>query len=158
MNYKTLRGHALGLLTLLGLQFLAGMTLNLFINLAAARPGTSGGNYFIRDWHSLVWALSGSGGAALAIHAYLALAIVLGCLALLIRGLKLHDKIWAWAGGVAALFTIGALFNGLSFLDYNQDFSSMIMASAWLIAVGSLIVGLNQSSPHGKNPKSLKNL
>ncbi|MGH7237361.1 MAG: hypothetical protein ACREGF_02395 [Candidatus Saccharimonadales bacterium] len=141
---KSLRGHALGMLTLLGLQFLAGMTLNLFIKLPAAHPGTSGGNYFASDWHSLVWALSTSGGAALAIHAYLALAIVLGCLTLLIRGLKLHDKTWAWAGGAATLFTLGALFNGLSFLDYNQDFSSMIMAVTWL-AAAALTFGLAKS-------------
>ena len=142
MSVSKIRLQAIGLLFGYGLQFLAGMTINLFVSLPKSHPGTSGNEYFSRSSHSLWWALSGGGNWALTVHAYLALGLVVGSLSLLIRAAVYKSKEWKWAGGVAALFTIGAFFNGLSFIDYSQDFSSMIMASCWLVAVGSLVYGL----------------
>lgn len=138
---KSLQRHAGGLLVGYGVQFLAGMTLNLFVTLPKAHPGTQGSDYFLRSSHSLTWALSGVGGLALAIHVYIAVALLAGSAALLVRSIKAHKQSWVWSGGVATFFTLGALFNGLSFVDYNQDVSSMIMASCWLIAVSALVVG-----------------
>jgi hypothetical protein len=46
---------------------------------------------------------------------------------------------------MAAMTTKGALFNGLSFINYNHDISSMIMVSCWLIAVGSIVFALIRS-------------
>jgi hypothetical protein len=37
------------------------------------------------------------------------------------------------------------LFNGLSFTDFGEDFSSMIMASCWLIAVGALVIRISRA-------------
>lgn len=143
MKHIGIRGHAIGLTILFGLQFLAGMTLNLFVRLPAAHPGTKGNNYLLQDWHSLVWALTDGGGVVLATHVYLALALVLGCLALLVRaGVAQNSQRWIWVSGIATLFTLGACINGLSFLDYDQNLSSIIMASCWLIAVGALIFGI----------------
>jgi hypothetical protein len=139
---NSLYRFAAGLLAGFGIQFLAGMFLNLFVTIPRKHPGTMGNDYFIQSSHSLIWILFGSGGVALAIHVYIAIALFLGCLGLFILSLKLHDLVWARMGGIACLFTLGALFNGLSFIDYNKDISSMIMASFWLIAVGALIVGL----------------
>jgi hypothetical protein len=142
MKTDGLQRHAFGLLVGFGIQFLAGMTLNLFVTLPKVHPGTVGNDYFASSGHGLIWSLSGGGGIALAIHVYIAVALFLGCVGLFVRGLKLRMPVWTWSGGIAALFTLGALFNGLSFIDYNHDFSSMIMASCWLIAVSSLIIGL----------------
>jgi hypothetical protein len=142
MKTDRLQRHALGLLVGFGVQFLAGMTLNLFVTLPKVHSGTNGKNYFASSGHGLIWSLSGGGGVALTIHVYIAVALFLGCVGLFIRGLKLDKPVWTWSGGIAALFTLGALFNGLSFIDYNHDVSSMIMASCWLIAVFSLIIGL----------------
>lgn len=49
MERASLRPHAVGVLILLGVQFLAGMILNLFVQLPASHPGTTGGGYFGRS-------------------------------------------------------------------------------------------------------------
>ena len=141
-KHNHLRRQATGLLIGYAVQFLAGMTLNLFITISPNHPGTTGNDYFMRAGQGLLWALSGSGGLALAIHASIALLLVLGSLSLFAAGLQQKDRVWSWCGGVAALFTLGALFNGLSFISYSHDFSSMIMATCWLVAVGTLVYGL----------------
>lgn len=141
---QALRTYAMILLALYALQFLLGMTLNLFVHLPDRHPGTSGDFYFLRAFHSLVWALSGGGGPALLAHAYTALVLFLGSLGLFIASVRLHVKTWNWATGIASFFTLGALFNGLSFVSFNEDFSSMIMATCWLVAVGLLIFCLSR--------------
>jgi hypothetical protein len=145
MTKSHIRAHALALLVLFCLQFLSGMTLNLFVTLPNSHPGTSGSNYLSRSGHSLVWALSNGGGVALTIHALLALLIFLASIALSIGGFSSRSKLWGWTGAIASIFTVGALFNGLSFLDFNIDISSMIMATCWLVALISLVIGLIKS-------------
>jgi hypothetical protein len=67
---------------------------------------------------------------------------VLGALNLFVNSLRFSARGWHWANGIALFFTFGAFFNGMSFLDYNEDFSSAIMAGCWLIAVAAVIVPL----------------
>lgn len=124
------------------IQFLAGMSLNLFVTIPGQHPGANGAEYFTSSGRGLIWALSGHGGFALATHAYIALLLVTGSLSLFAISLRHKDRLWSWCGGIAAFFTVGAFFNGLSFIDYAHNFSSMIMATCWLIAVGALIYGL----------------
>jgi hypothetical protein len=144
MTPSYLRTHAKILLILFAVQFLAGMLLNLFVTLPKVHPGTSGDNYFSQSWASLVWTLSGGGGWTLAVHASIAVALLIGTIALFVRTLSWPGRGWRWGSGIAALFTLGALFNGLSFADYNQDFSSMIMATCWLIAVTAVVIPLTR--------------
>lgn len=140
MGASRLRPHAIVTLVLLGLQFVAGMILNLFVRLPSSHPGTTGGDYFARSWASLLWALSGGGGWPLVVHASLAVVLFLVTLALFVRSLVRRERGWRWGCGIAWFFTLGALFNGLSFADYDEDFSSMIMASCWLVVVTALVV------------------
>jgi FtsH-binding integral membrane protein len=140
-----LGAHAVGLLVLFAIQFLAGMVLNLFIDIPKHHPGTIQGDYFSRSWESLVWALSGGAGWALVVHATIALILFLGTVFLFLRSLTPSGRGWRWGSGVAAFVTLGALFNGLSFLDFNEDFSSMIMASCWLVVVSILVLMLVRS-------------
>jgi hypothetical protein len=139
MNNTKLRRQAIGLLAGYALQFLAGMLLNLFVTIPTKHPGDSGSNYLARSWHSLVWTLSGHGGWELAFHVYLGCLLVVGSISLFTGAAIRHNTKWLVAGGVAALFTIGAFFNGMSFIDFNKDISSMIMATCWLAAVSSLV-------------------
>jgi hypothetical protein len=142
-----LRIQTVVLLWLFAVQFFAGMILNLFIEIPKHHPGTAGGNYFSQSWASLLWALSGAAGWALLLHAALAVVLFLGTLALFLSSLRRSGRGWRWGTGLAALVTLGALFNGLSFLDFNQDFSSMIMATCWLIVVSILVFLLVKSRP-----------
>jgi hypothetical protein len=142
MNVSRLRRQSIGLLVGYVLQFLAGMSLNLFVTIPTKHPGSSGNNYASQSWHSLIWSLAGHGGWGLAFHVYLALLLVFGSISLFVFALVLHNKNWSITSGIVALFTLGAFFNGLSFIDFNKSISSMIMATCWLVAVGVLIFGL----------------
>lgn len=154
MTGAGLRTQSVVLLWLFAVQFLAGMILNLFVEIPKLHPGTVGSNYFSRSWASLVWALSGAGGWALFMHAALAVLLFLGTLALFFRTLRASGLGWRWGTGIASLVTLGALFNGLSFLDFNEDLSSLIMATCWLVAVSLLVLLLVKSRPRVAQPQA----
>lgn len=144
MDTTKLRILSVYLLIGYGLQFLAGMLLNLFVTIPASHPGRNASNYFSGGLHGLIWALTVHGGWALSFHVYLAVLLILGSISLFIRAAILRNKKWSIIGATSAIFTIGAFFNGLSFINYNHNISSMIMATCWLIAVASLVFGLVQ--------------
>jgi hypothetical protein len=152
MTVSRLRAHAKILLILFAVQFLAGMLLNLFVTLPEVHPGITGSDYFAQSWASLVWTLSGGAGWTLAVHASIAVVLVIGTGALFVRVLTSRGRGWRWGSGIAFVLTLGAMFNGLSFADYNQDISSMIMATCWLIAVTGVIIPLIR----GRNPSAAR--
>jgi hypothetical protein len=145
-----LRRQASGLLIGYALQFLAGMVLNLFVRVPSSHPGANDSAYFGGVLHGLWWALGGGGNWALATHAGLAVLLVLGSISLAVMSLLVGTRRWIVASTIAALTTIGALFNGLSFINYNHDVSSLIMAICWLLAVGSLAYVLVTDQTHAK--------
>src|SRR5437868_807305 len=120
MNDTKFKGHSLGVLTMLALQFVLGMTLNLFVKLPAAHPGTSG-NYGSRSWHAFIWAISNGGGIALLLHVVVAIGLLLASLSLVIRAASAKNKAWLIVSIVGALAIITALTNGLAFLGYDND-------------------------------------
>jgi hypothetical protein len=142
MRTSNFRRQAICLLCGYFLQFLAGMLLNLFVTIPKKHSGSNPSNYFGGGLHGLVWALSGHGGWELSVHVYLAVLLVFGSIGLFASATSNHSKDWSIVGAITALFTIGAFFNGLSFINYNHDISSMIMATCWLVAVGALVFGL----------------
>lgn len=134
-----LKRQASGLLFGYALQFFAGMILNLFVQVPSNHPGANDSAYFGGALHGLGWALSLGGGWTLAFHVYLGLFLVLGSISLSVMSIRKGTRKWKVASIIAALTTIGALFNGLSFINYNHNVSSLIMASCWLLAVGALV-------------------
>jgi hypothetical protein len=142
MSKRRSRIWAIVLLWVYGLQFLLGMFLNLFVKLPDVHPGTTGGEYFSRSWASLLWALSFGGGVGLFIHAFTGAVLFSGTVALFVYVLIRRVNGWRWPLGLAAFFAFAAFFNGMSFLDYGEDFSSAIMATAWLGAVSSISFAL----------------
>lgn len=137
----------IGLVWAFGALFVIGMVLNLFVTLPETHPGAGGAEYFRASGAGLMWALSFGGGWALFLHATMGVLLALATLAVFLASLYRGGWGWRWITGTAALFTIGAAFNGLSFVDYGEDFSSAIMAGCWLIAVGALVIGLVRSQP-----------
>ncbi len=137
--------YAIALLCAYGIQFLAGMSINLFVKIPKYHPGADSKNFITGTGHGFIWALSGHGGNFLSFHAFLAILLFFGSLGLFVRSIRLKNKLWAWIGAIAAFFTLGAIINGLSFVNYNHAANSMVMASCWLVAVGSLIYGLISS-------------
>ncbi len=142
MHNSGFRARTIGMLVLLAIQFVAGMFLNLFVVLPTTHPGSTGDEYFSRSFTSLMWALSLGGGIPLFLHAAMGAVIFVFAVAGFVVALAQRASGWRWAWGLTAFFTFGAFFNGMSFVDYGEDFSSAIMAGCWLIAVASLVGAL----------------
>jgi hypothetical protein len=132
------------------LQAAIGIVVNLYVMIPTRHPGAHPSEYFGGSLHSLAWAIA-HGAVALAVHAALGLALVLIVIGIAIDGLRLRG--WAisvWST-IAALLVIGAGFNGASFLDFNDNTSSLIMALLAFAAVAcySVVMFLLADAPGG---------
>ena len=118
---------------LLIVQYLLGMTVNVFVVLPAQHPGAKASNYFGGAASGIGWLIASGPGWAAA-HAAFGLALVVAAIAavVLARG---GDRVTISLAVVGTLAVIGAGFNGVSFLNYGQGFSSMIMAGLWALAL-----------------------
>jgi hypothetical protein len=143
-----LRWIALGAVLLVLVQAGIGMVVNLKVTIPSHHPGSHPSNYLSGSFHSVAWAI-GHGAVALAIHATLGLALVVIVIGTAIYTLRVHRRAIAAWSVIAALLVIGAGFNGASFLDFNDDTSSLIMAMLALAAVGcySVVIFLLAGPP-----------
>jgi hypothetical protein len=134
-SFRTTLGLALGMLII---QFLLGMAVNLFVTIPANHPGANPPEYFSGVATSVSWALL-RGGLLLALHGAWGLILVVAALGTMVQAIRLGG------GGritLAVLGFIGVLaagFNGGSFLNYHQDFSSMLMAVGFALAMSAYI-------------------
>jgi hypothetical protein len=132
----TQRHWAFGLLIALLVQFGIGMYVNLFTHVPLNHPGHGAHNYFTGSFHSVAWAeTSQHAPLILAIHAGLGLLLVVVSLWLAALAIRSRRPAVVWAAVLSALFILGAGFNGASFLDYNKDVSSYLMALLFAAAV-----------------------
>lgn len=123
-------------LVLIGLcliQFLLGMVLNLFVAITRHHPGARGSDYFGRAFQSVLWAVSH--GGFLAFHVGLGLLLFLASLRLAAAVFGVPGSGVRTVGVLGAVSVLAAGINGASFLNFNEDFSSMIMASLFAVAV-----------------------
>ena len=131
---KGLRRMVLGAIVLTLVQAGIGMDVNLYVTVPARHPGAHPASYFGGSVHSVGWAIA-HGTPALAVHASLGLALVIMVVAVAVRAATTADRaVIAWSI-LAGLLVIGAGFNGASFLDFNDNLSSLIMA---LLALGAI--------------------
>ena len=126
---------------LLIVQIAVGMLVNLYVSVPINHPGAHPGNYLGGSIRSVAWAV-GHGRFALVVHASLGLALVAITLWVAVRAVRLGPRRVALAAVLGALFSIGAGFNGASFLDFNNAISSLIMALLALCALSSYLVGI----------------
>lgn len=82
------------------------------------------------------------GGLWLTLHTGLGLLLVVGALAALLQSIGSHDRAAVTTMVEGFVCVLGAGFNGGSFLNYGEDFSSMIMASLFAISLGSYAFGV----------------
>jgi hypothetical protein len=136
-----MREQFLGTMIFLIIQFLLGMAVNLFVTITTNHPGANPPEYFSGVVQSVTWAIL-HGHILLVLHGSLGLLLVLNALGLLLAAIRTRqrDLITVTAFGLFGVLAAG--FNGGSFLNYNQDFSSMLMAFFFAIAVVSYAVGL----------------
>jgi hypothetical protein len=100
-----------------------GMAVNLFVTIPSHHPGSQPSNYLSGSADSVGWALS-HGVVVLALHVALGLALVVVAIAVavvVLRARRTAVAAWSVLGG---LLTIGAAFNGASFLDFSHDVST----------------------------------
>jgi hypothetical protein len=114
-------------------QYLLGMVANLFVTIPAHHPG-AGANYFSGSASGLGWVIP-NGPGWLAAHSALGLALVLTAIGSLVLTWGRAGRLCTASSIVGLLAIIGAGFNGLSFLTYGHNFSSMIMAGLWALAL-----------------------
>lgn len=138
-----LRGLTVFILILLAAQFLLGMAVNLFVTIPANHPGANPPEYFSGVFQSVEWSItSPSSPLWLLLHASLGLALVVLSLILLISAIVARKGVWITVAVIGLIGVLGAGFNGGSFLNYNQDFSSMLMSVGFILAVLAYSLGL----------------
>jgi len=129
-----LRRMILAAIVLVLVQSGIGMDVNLYVAIPTQHPGARPSSYFSGSVRSVAWAVA-HGAPALVAHAVLGLALALLVIGVAVYAIRLGRRpIGAWSV-LAGLLVIGAGFNGASFLDFNNDISSLIMA---LLALGAV--------------------
>lgn len=131
------------------IQAAIGMVVNLYVAIPRGHPGAHPADYFAGSFRGVVWAIA-HGAVGLAVHAALGLALVLLVIIVAINALRFGGRaIGVWSTS-AALLVIGAAFNGASFLDFNDNTSSLIMAllAFGAVACYSVVLFLSAGLPH----------
>jgi hypothetical protein len=119
------------------------MYVNLFAHIPLNHPGHGANDFFAGSYHSVVWAeTSPHVPLILAFHAGLGLLLALGSLWVAVLAIRGRRAGIVWAAVLGALCIIGAGFNGASFLNYNEDANSFVMALLFAAAVLRYIVPL----------------
>jgi hypothetical protein len=126
---------------LLLIQYLLGMAVNLFVVLPARHPGAGARDYFAGAASGLAWVIP-HGPAWAAAHAAFGLALVLAALAGIAAARGQGSRMATATSVLGALAIVGAAFNGVSFLNYEHAFSSMIMAGLWALALACYLTGM----------------
>ncbi len=71
-----------------------------------------------------------------------AMGLLVKSITFLVWTAKNHEQLWIWIGTAGLVGILAAFSNGLSFLDFNRDFSSFIMAMGYIVATISYVIGL----------------
>lgn len=137
----TLRAMLLAVIVLVLVQAGLGMAVNLYVAVPAHHPGAHPANYFSGSYDSVTWAI-GHGTLALVLHASLGLALVVVAIGAAVHALRSSQRAVAFWSVLGGLLVIGAAFNGASFLDFNDNISSLLMALLAFGAVASYAVAL----------------
>jgi hypothetical protein len=125
-------------LAMLIAQFLLGTTVNLFVKIPTDHPGANPPEYFGGVLTSVTWAIL-HGGLWLTLHAAFGLVLVLAALGTLVQAVRLGGGGRITLAALGFVGVLGAGFNGGSFLNYHEDFSSMLMAIGFALATGAYV-------------------
>ncbi len=126
-------------------QFLLGMAVNLFVKVPTDHPGSNASEYFSGVAQSVTWAIL-HGDVLLAIHAAFGLGLVIAAIGTLVQAIGNRRRGIIVSAVIGFIGVLGAGFNGGSYLNYHQDFSTMIMATGFAIAVVAYSAGLYLAS------------
>jgi hypothetical protein len=140
-RFRTTLAFALGALIV---QFLIGMAVNLFVKIPPDHPGANPPEYFGGVVTSVTWAIL-HGGLWVTLHAVWGLVLVLAALGTLVQAIRLSGGGRITLAALGFVGVLGAGFNGGSFLNYHEDFSSMLMAIGFALAMSAYVALLYRS-------------
>lgn len=146
--FRRTLGFALAMLIV---QFLLGMAVTLFVSIPNDHPGANPPEYFGGVVTSVRWAIL-HGGLWLTLHAAWGLVLVLGALGTLVQAIRLGGGGRIPLAAVGFVGVLGAGFNGGSFLNYHQDFSSMLMSVGFALALSAYVALLYRSPASSTAP------
>jgi hypothetical protein len=136
-----LRVSFLYALVMLIAQFMLGMAVNLFVKIPTDHPGSNPPEYFSGVAQSVTWAIL-HGHILLAIHAGFGLVLVIAAVGTMVQAVQPRRRGLIISSAFGFIGVLGAGFNGGSYLNYHEDFSSMLMATGFAIAVVAYSVGI----------------
>jgi hypothetical protein len=90
---------------------------------------------------SVAWALL-HGHVLLILHAGLGLVLVFAAVGTLVQAIRTRTRGLIVTASFGGFGVIAAGFNGGSYLNYHEDFSSMIMGTGFTVAVVAYVTGL----------------
>ena len=140
--FRQTLAFALGMLII---QFLLGMAVNLFVTIPTHHPGANPPEYFSGVVTSVSWSIL-HGGLWLTLHAVWGLVLVLGAVGTLVQTIRLGGGGRITLAALGLIGVLGAGFNGGSFLNYNENFSSMLMAVGFALATSAYVALLYETA------------
>jgi hypothetical protein len=131
-----LRRMVFGLIAVILVQAGIGMYVNLYVTIPTSHPGANPkfSNYLSGSAHSVAWALA-HGAPMLIFHATLGLTLIVLVIGVAVYAVRLRSWTIGALSIIATLMVIEAGFKGASFLDFQNNSSSIFMA---LLAFGAI--------------------
>ena len=130
---------------LLVVQFLFGVSVNLYVPIPTHHPGAGSGPYLSGAVSSVLWSFS-SGLPLLIVHVVIGVLLFLSGIELVVHSVRAGRRPVIWLAAVGLMAIIFAGFNGASFLKYNLNISSMLMSVGFAVAVVCYVVILGLSA------------
>jgi len=129
------------MLLLLAVQFLLGMVVNLFVQVPSVHPGIGASNYFQGVVQGVAWALV---HAPLGLLVHVVAGLLLFLTSLILIGFAIASRrAWIIVSAIGLIGIMAAGFNGASFMNYGQNFSSLLMSIGFLLAAVAYTIGLS---------------
>jgi len=126
---NSLKSQAIGLVVGLVVQYILGMTTNLFVKFPdSGNPG----QYWEFAWRQVPTAL----------HILVGFSLLIGAVALFVRATIYKDKNWRVSSGIALGAILLAIVAGSQFIPSQNDLYSLAMSLFFLAALLSLGWGL----------------
>lgn len=126
---KRLQAHALGMIGILIVQYLLGMTTNLFVQFP---ENAHEGQLWVFAWHQI----------PLSLHIIVGFALLFGTISLIISATKQKNRSWIIASTIAGIAIFSAIGAGATFIPTQTDAYSFVMAISFIISLLAYFWGL----------------
>lgn len=127
-----LRGHAIGMVALLVIQYLLGIAAALFV-------------HFPESGNDVVFWEFARTQTLVVLHILVAALILIGTIALWVRAIIYKNKLWQIVAGLSLMAVIVAVLGGAKFIPSQSDSYSFIMAVGFIAAFISYGWGIYSS-------------